>query len=50
MLTAQEKSKITNTIQEIKTILEEVATNPNDYDLLKTACEIYNMSQDKEGK
>jgi len=45
MLTAQEKSRITQTIQEIKTILEEVASNPDDYDLLKTACEIYTMSQ-----
>lgn len=42
MLTAQQKSRITSTIQEIKTILEEVAANPNDWDFLKTACEIYN--------
>jgi len=41
MLTAQEKSRITNTIQEIKTILEEVAANPDDYDLFKTTVTIY---------
>ncbi len=44
MLTAQEKS-ITSTIQKIKNILEEVASNPDDYDLLKTAVELYTMSQ-----
>lgn len=45
MLTTQDKNRITNTIQEIKEILEEVVANPGDYDLLKTAVEIYTMSQ-----
>ena len=46
MLTAQQESRVTRTVQEIKGILEEIASNPDDYDLAKTAVEIYNMSQE----
>lgn len=43
MLTTQEKAQVTQTITEIKTILEEVSANPDDYDFLKTAVEIYQL-------
>lgn len=41
-----EEIKTTQAISRIKQILEEVACNPDEYDLLKTAVEIYEL--DKE--
>ena len=38
--------KTTRAIGRIKDILEEVACNPDEYDLLKTAVEIYELVQE----